>query len=168
MQYEDVLSSQAEPFNPNVDYPNLCSVANNAAAANSWDADATACAIANCENDAYFLREIFTHMAFNHLNQSLSVSFGFDTNAVCRGILAGGTTVAPFQPTTQVQTTAAATTTQAVTTSSIPSQDCCGSFPDRFPYRPQGGARACCNGATYNTVTLACCANGLTQAIGTC
>merc|ERR1712117_99516 len=131
-------------------------------------ADEEACAIANCENDAYFLRAIFSHMAFNHLNSSLSVSFGFDAAYTCRGLLAGGTTVAPFAPTTVVETTALETTAVPETTSGIPAQECCGSFPDRFPYRPQGGARACCNGVTYSTATLECCSGGFTAAITTC
>lgn len=175
MQYEDVLASQSQPFDMNLDYSALCTTNNNAgAAANGWDADATACAISNCENDAYFLRAIFSHMAFNHLNSSLSVSFGFDTAYTCRGLLAAsGTTAAPFAPTTVVETTAAPETTAVpATTSGIPTQDCCGAFPDRYPYRPQGGARACCAGAasavTYNTATLECCAGGYTAAITTC
>jgi len=167
MQYEDVLTGLSTPFNPSNDYPALCTSANTGQYAT---ADEEACAIANCENDAYFLRAIFTHMSFNHLNSSLSVSFGFDTAYTCRGYLANtGTTAAPFAGTTaDPGTTAPPATTAAVTTSGIPTQDCCGAFPDRFPYRPQGGARACCNGATYSTATLECCSGGFTAAITTC
>merc|ERR1712048_393740 len=160
MQYVDVLAGLSQPFDMNLDYSVMCNAAQSGQHA---DADAEACAAANCANDAYFLRAIFTHMSFNHLNSSLSVSFGFDTAYTCRGLLAAtGTTIAPFAPTTAVETTA------AVTTSGIPSQECCGTFPDRFPYRTQGGGRACCNGATYSTATLECCANSFTAAISTC
>jgi len=161
MQYTDVISTLSNPFENQINYETLC---NNAQVGQHPDADTEECAAKNCANDAYFLRSIFTHMAFNHLNSSLSVAFGFDTAFTCRGLVAStGTTVAPF-----TGTTAAPATTQPVTTSAIPTQDCCGTFPDRFPYRPQGGARACCNGATYSTATLDCCANSFTAAITTC
>jgi hypothetical protein len=168
MQYVDVLAGLTFPFGPGNDYPSLCSAANNGQHA---DAEEDACAIANCEVDAYFLRDTFTHMSFNHLNHSLSVSFGFDTDFTCRGLVASqaGTTAAPFAGTTVppvVETTAA----PVVETTGAPwnTWDCCGAFPDRFPYKPQGGDRACCNGATYNTLTLMCCPNGSTGAINSC
>jgi len=163
MQYEDVISGLQNPFEFSHNYETMCNAAQSGQHA---DAATEQCAAANCANDAYFLREIFTHMAFNHLNSSLSVSFGFDTDVVCRGLVRStGTTVAPFAGTTAPVTTGAPLTT---VTSDIPLQDCCGTFPDRFPYRPQGGARACCNGATYSTATLECCSGGFTAAITTC
>jgi len=163
MQYTDVISTLSNPFEFGINYETLC---NSAQVGQHPDSATESCAAANCANDAYFLRDIFTHMAFNHLNSSLSVSFGFDTAYTCRGLVAAtGTTAAPFTGSTAAVTTAAPLTT---VTSDIPNQDCCGTFPDRFPYRPQGGARACCNGATYSTATLECCGGTFTAAITTC
>lgn len=34
---------------------------------------------------------------------------------------------------------------------------CCGSYPDRFPYRSHAGDRQCCGVKTYNALTLTCC-----------
>ena len=36
-------------------------------------------------------------------------------------------------------------------------KECCGSYPDRFPYKTSGGNRKCCGNRTYNTLTLKCC-----------
>ena len=80
-----------------------------------------------------------------------------------------------------VFTTDALTTENAQTTISpettltmpVPSQDCCGQYPQRFPYRTQGGDRGCCEnpngaGVTYNANFLQCCADGSTLVIGAC
>lgn len=40
---------------------------------------------------------------------------------------------------------------------SIEMDACCGQYPDRFPYRSQGGDRQCCGVKTYNAMTLTCC-----------
>ena len=38
---------------------------------------------------------------------------------------------------------------------------CCGQYPTRFPFRPQGGDYACCqNIMAYNTVMFECCDDG--------
>ena len=42
---------------------------------------------------------------------------------------------------------------------------CCGSYPTRFPYRTKGGERDCCNGRTYNSITLQCCEDGKTKTV---
>merc|ERR1712014_108550 len=81
IQYEDVLASQDFPFDPTLDYSALCNAANPDGL--YADAEEGACARDNCKVDAYFLREIFNHMAFNNLNHTLSVSFGFDTDYTC-------------------------------------------------------------------------------------
>jgi len=36
-------------------------------------------------------------------------------------------------------------------------KQCCGSYPDRFPYKTAGGDRKCCGSRTYNSLTLKCC-----------
>jgi len=166
MQYVDVLADLTFPFGPSNNYQSLCLAANTGAHA---DAEEDACATANCEVDAYFLRDTFTHMSFNHLNVSLSMSFGFDTDYTCRGLTIGGATLAPYTTDAAAATTMAVTTTGApATTSPIPNWDCCGSYPDRKPFRPNGGERACCAGNTYSTTLLMCCSNGSTDPIGSC
>ena len=40
-------------------------------------------------------------------------------------------------------------------------KSCCGSYPDRFPFKTYDGARGCCNNSkTYNTDIFSCCADG--------
>lgn len=39
----------------------------------------------------------------------------------------------------------------------VSAKSCCGSYPDRFPFRTNNGDRACCGTRTYNTQTLSCC-----------
>merc|ERR1711937_520262 len=34
---------------------------------------------------------------------------------------------------------------------------CCGSYPDRFPFKTIGGDRKCCGNRTFNSLTLKCC-----------
>merc|ERR1712179_252640 len=34
---------------------------------------------------------------------------------------------------------------------------CCGSYPSKFPYRDQNGARQCCTDAVFNSATHQCC-----------
>jgi hypothetical protein len=43
-------------------------------------------------------------------------------------------------------------------------KECCGSYPQRFPYKTLDGERACCGGRTYNTALLNCCSNGQVKA----
>ena len=37
---------------------------------------------------------------------------------------------------------------------------CCGTYPNRFPFHSENGARACCYGKTYDANALSCCADG--------
>lgn len=39
-------------------------------------------------------------------------------------------------------------------------KECCGEYPKRRPFKNQGGARQCCNGATYNALINKCCSDG--------
>ena len=111
-------------------------------------------------------------MAISNLNHTFSKNFGFDTDFTCRGIVnSGATTVAPFAGTTLSMTSTGALATSAdpgTTSTPIPKWDCCGTYPDRFPYKPNGGNRGCCDGHTYNTLTLSCCASGNTAALNSC
>jgi len=36
-------------------------------------------------------------------------------------------------------------------------KQCCGEYPDRFPFKTVGGDRKCCGNRTYNSLTLKCC-----------
>lgn len=45
---------------------------------------------------------------------------------------------------------------------------CCGSYPNRFPYKMNDGARMCCGDRTYDSSLFECCANAEVKAIGTC
>lgn len=36
-------------------------------------------------------------------------------------------------------------------------KQCCGNYPNRFPFKTLGGDRACCVDRTFNTNTLNCC-----------
>jgi len=39
-------------------------------------------------------------------------------------------------------------------------KQCCGLYPNRFPFKTLGGDRACCVDRTFNTNTLNCCSDG--------
>jgi len=39
-------------------------------------------------------------------------------------------------------------------------KQCCGTFPNRFPFKTLGGDRGCCVDRTFNTATLNCCSDG--------
>jgi len=43
-------------------------------------------------------------------------------------------------------------------------KQCCGAYPQRFPFKTLDGERACCGGRTYNTALLNCCSNGQVKA----
>ena len=36
-------------------------------------------------------------------------------------------------------------------------KECCGNYPDRFPFKTIGGDRKCCGTRTFNSLTLKCC-----------
>jgi len=36
-------------------------------------------------------------------------------------------------------------------------KQCCGNYPDRFPFKTVGGDRKCCGNRTFNSLTLKCC-----------
>ena len=164
IQYTDVLANQNFPFDPSHDYSALCDAAN--PDGNYADSVEGGCARDNCKVDAYFLRDIFNHMAFNNLNQTLSVAFGFDTDYTCRGRSGlQASTVAPFTTAAPVVVTTAPAGT---TGTPIAPWQCCGAFPARFPYKTNNGARDCCVDTTFATALLECCANGLTAVIGAC
>merc|ERR1712178_54259 len=123
------------------------------------------CAATACAVDANFIRGVVNYLAFNSLNQTLNGFLGFD-GEVCGVRQHTGTTANPEMFTTDASTTEApnAQTTITTLTAPIPSHDCCGQYPQRFPFQTQNGGRACCesvngNGVTYSTSFLECCAD---------
>lgn len=38
--------------------------------------------------------------------------------------------------------------------------ECCGNYPERFPFYSYDGTRGCCNGKTFDAENLVCCAAG--------
>merc|ERR1711981_44882 len=146
----------------------LCTTANGPST--EWAGDE--CAIMNCAVDAYFLRDIFNHMAFNHMNDSLSTDFGFDTstckNNQDRQLTDGTTQVPEFEFTTEMQDAETAMSVLGTTVMPGATHACCSSYPNRFPYKLKGGTRDCCVDRTFNTNLMECCTNGNVQLIGTC
>jgi len=155
--YVDVITSVQDPFDVNTDFEAQCTTAN--AGDN--------CAIQACHVDAVFIRHVVNFLSASTLNMTLSGWYGFDGSA-CRGASVAGTTAAPG-----VVTTAApdvVTTDPAATTATpMPNTDCCGSYPNRYPYKLNNGNRACCVDTTYNVNILECCpATNILNLIGTC
>jgi len=164
VDYNDTMTQIQDPFVETIDYVSEC------AARNPGDScSATACAV-----DANFIRGVVNYLAVNSLNQTLNGFLGFDGSS-CGIKTNTATTVRPDVFTTDAFTTEAPDALTTVTTliAPIPSHDCCGQYPERFPYKTQGGDRGCCesatgSGVTYNTNFLECCADGTTPVIGAC
>ena len=56
--------------------------------------------------------------------------------------------------------------TQCVSKAGVQSEkDCCGDFPNRFPFRTMSGSRECCGSTTFNNAILQCCASDNTVGI---
>ena len=41
--------------------------------------------------------------------------------------------------------------------------ECCGEYPNRFPFSSEGGNRGCCGGKTFDSGNLMCCSDGTIQ-----
>ena len=156
-EYVDVITKVQDPFLLTTDYAAEC------ATENAGDD----CAINACHVDAVFIRHIVNHLSTSTLNMTLSGWYGFDGSACRTASAMVGTTGAPGMATTGapgVVTTDPAATTQTP----MAATDCCGSYPERFPYKLNNGARACCVDTTYNVNILECCPNNALNLIGTC
>ena len=46
--------------------------------------------------------------------------------------------------------------------------ECCGEYPNRFPYKTNQGARMCCGDKTYDSSLFECCSDANIAALGTC
>jgi hypothetical protein len=154
IDYVDVITDLADPFDDTTDYAAACALKN----------PGNDCAAGACHVDAVFIRHVFNFLSDNTLNMTLSGWYGFNGN-VCTGYV-------PFTGTTAMPATTganAATTMAAGTTATpVPSRACCGSYPTRFPYKTAGGDRQCCVDTSYNINILECCATGGLAVIGTC
>ena len=42
----------------------------------------------------------------------------------------------------------------------LPANECCGNYPDRFPFNSENGTRGCCHGKTFDSANLMCCVDG--------
>merc|ERR1711972_576438 len=155
--YTDVITSVQDPFDVNTDYASEC------ATANAGDD----CAIQACHVDAVFIRHIVNYLADNTLNMTLSGWYGFDGSA-CRGASVAGTTAAPPAVGTTGAPGVVTTDPSATTATPQATIDCCGAYPNRFPYKLNNGNRACCVDTTYNVNILECCPNNSLNLIGTC
>ena len=46
--------------------------------------------------------------------------------------------------------------------------ECCGKYPNRYPYASDGGFRDCCGQKTYSIENYECCEDEQVRAVGTC
>lgn len=158
VDYNDVIVSLQDPFDPATDYDAACQAAN----------PGDACAAESCHVDAVFIRHVFLFLADNTLNMTLSGWYGFNGN-VCTGrVDSTGTTAAPGAAATTGAPVPATTAPAGTTATPVPGTQCCGDYPNRYPYKTQGGDRQCCVDTTYNINVLECCPNNALAVIGTC
>jgi hypothetical protein len=154
--YNDTLTKLQEPFELATDYMSECATENP-----NDDCAAVACAV-----DAEFIRHVFLYLADNTLNMTLSGWYGFDGSVCNPGARDGSaTTVAPGTTAAQANPT---TAPGGTTAAPEPTLDCCGAYPNRYPYKLQSGNRACCVDTTYNVQILECCPSNALLPIGTC
>ena len=45
---------------------------------------------------------------------------------------------------------------------------CCGTYPERYPFSSMDNQRGCCNGKTFDHTMMECCADGELRSVGTC
>jgi len=89
------------------------------------------CAARACTMEGAFVANLLdAFVSGNSIDANLKHNNGFDQATVCATKKNGG------GPTNKA---------------------CCGSYPDRFPYKTIGGDRKCCGNRTFNSLTLKCC-----------
>lgn len=150
IEYNDTITQVQDPFEATTNYNTEC------AARNPDNCQAHACLI-----DANFIRDMFNYLADNSLNQTLSGYFGFDGSTCRPGSNAQTTTGNPMTTTANSGSTTAPATPAPMT--------CCGTYPNRFPYKDTA-ARDCCDAAndTFNPTLHDCCIDGSIADIGNC
>merc|ERR1719454_772115 len=96
----------------------------------SWHSDRN-CAARACTNEGVFIANLLdAFVSGNGIDNAQKHSNGFDQPTICATKKNGG------GPTNKA---------------------CCGSYPDRFPFKTIGGDRKCCGNRTFNSLTLKCC-----------
>jgi hypothetical protein len=100
------------------------------------------CKINSCIVEGRFVLNLFQQIVMNQaqLDQSMKTSNGFIQEQVCA--FGTGETEGPVQ--------------------------CCGEYPQRFKFRTNAGAMACCGREVFPTAMMECCANGSAELIGDC
>lgn len=89
------------------------------------------CAARACTVEGGFVANMLDYfISGNVLDQSMRHENGFDHTTFCAPKRNGG------GPT---------------------NKECCGNYPDRFPFKTRGGDRKCCGTRTFNALTLSCC-----------
>merc|ERR1739848_287140 len=89
------------------------------------------CAARACTIEGAFIANLLdAFVSGNGIDNSLKHENGFDQATICATKKNGG------GPT---------------------NKQCCGNYPDRFPFKTQGGDRKCCGNRTFNSLTLKCC-----------
>ena len=89
------------------------------------------CAARACAIEGSFIANLLdVFMSGNGINNDMKHENGFDQATVCATKKNGG------GPT---------------------NKQCCGNYPDRFPFKTVGGDRKCCGTRTFNALTLKCC-----------
>ena len=155
VEYVDAITSVFQPLSPSTDYVTECQNRN-----------ADPCAATACAVDSSFIRDIFNFLTDNTLNMTLSGFYGFD-GSECgyrTNVVDDSSTIPPVPFTTQPPQSNPA----GVTVTAVAQNDCCGSYPTRFPYKTNSGQKACCGQSTYSTGLLECCPNESTALIGAC
>merc|ERR1711934_91554 len=91
------------------------------------------CAIAACSIEGAFVLHVFNAaLGGDGIDQSFSHANGFDDRSGCPLV---GECEGP----------------------DCLERECCGAFPDRYPFRPLGGVRGCCGQHTFDATVLTCC-----------
>ena len=52
------------------------------------------------------------------------------------------------------------TEVECISTGSKSVRQCCGEYPDRFPFKTLDGLRSCCGDKTFKTGIYMCCSDG--------
>ena len=97
------------------------------------------CAIRACSIEGNFIRNLLeVFVSGEGVDENLKHENGFDVQEKCVVKKSSGTNAAnTATPNTE--------------------KSCCGTYPDRFPYKTGGGERQCCGYRTFNSLTLKCC-----------
>jgi len=97
------------------------------------------CAAAACAIETEFINE------YTAITQNYNPEFSTYSHQ--------GTGLGNFNPTRNCVTNEAGTPDKG-------ERECCGTFPNRYPFKVYNGAKACCQGSIYTVATHKCCLSG--------